>query len=210
MSTTRDSIFYSDIQDLLKKKLSEHGYPVSRELLREILSDLFDSVALHVWSREDVVGIAKEHGYPISPDATDEILANIERHIDCELGITWQTVEIAVDDFYSGIDWWELPKEKRQSYQGDFVLQLADDAPPPEKWARAFVWQGKYGLLKDANMQEAFDIAGKIVRENDLVLTLYAVPSGTVPEQLQTKVEEKSIEICDFYPDDFEEEQENE
>ena len=100
MSTARDSFLYRDIENILEKKLPEHGYPVPIILIRDILNDLFDSVALHVWSREDVVRVVQRRGWPISPDATDEILANIERHVDCELGITWLTVEIAVDDFY--------------------------------------------------------------------------------------------------------------
>ena len=100
MSTARDSFLYRDIENILEKKLPEHGYPVPISLIQEILNDLFDSVALHLWSREDVVKVVQKRGGPISPEAIDEILANIEGHVDSELGITWLTLEIAVDDFY--------------------------------------------------------------------------------------------------------------
>ena len=85
MSTARDSVLYSDIQDLLEKQLPEHGYPVPPELIRDILNDLFDSVALHVWSREDVISIVNKRGWPISPEATDEVLGNIEYYIDKQI-----------------------------------------------------------------------------------------------------------------------------
>ena len=100
MSTARDSFLYQDIENILEKKLPEHGYLVSVVVIREILNDLFDSVALHVWSREDVIKVAQNRVWPISPEATDEILANIEGHLDSELGITWLTLDIAVDDYY--------------------------------------------------------------------------------------------------------------
>ena len=99
MSTSRDSFFYRDIQDILERKLPENGYPVPVAVIRQILSDLFDGVALHVWSREDVIDVAPRRGKSLTPDAVDEILANIERHVDSELGITWQTIQYAVDDF---------------------------------------------------------------------------------------------------------------
>lgn len=64
---------------------------------------------MHVWSREDVIHVAKNNDKSITLDDADEILSNIERHIDCELGITWQSIEIAVDDF-------DIEKEKIASY----------------------------------------------------------------------------------------------
>ena len=104
MSTARGSSFYHDIQNILEKKLPENGHPVSHNVIQQILNNLFDSVALHVWSREDVIHVAQRRGWAISPEVTDKVLANIERHVDCELGITWQTIEIAVDNFYNETD----------------------------------------------------------------------------------------------------------
>ncbi|MBT4309033.1 MAG: hypothetical protein HOD49_01335 [Anaerolineae bacterium] len=210
MSTARDSFLYNDIQDLLEKQLPEHGYPVPIILIRDILNDLFDSVALHVWSREDIIGVAKERGWPISPEATDEILENIERHVDCELGITWLTVEIAVDDFYGSIDWWELPKEKREQYKGDFVMKLEkdEDLPPSETYTFSpAVWQGDYRLLKDKTLQEVFEEAERIVKESNIPLRLYAMPPDNKPK---AGVEENGKEIADFHPDYFEEEHKDE
>ena len=103
MSTARDSFFYRDIQNTLEKKLLEYGYPVPQDIIQQTLNDLFDSVALHVWSQKDVIDVAQKRGWSITPDTTSKILANIERHVDCELGITWQTIETAVDDFYDQV-----------------------------------------------------------------------------------------------------------
>ena len=99
MSTSRDSFFYRDIQYILETELPKHGYPVPSSIIQKVLGDLFDSVALHVWSRDDVIGLAREMGKNISQDDADEILSNIERHVDSELGITWQTLRYAIGDF---------------------------------------------------------------------------------------------------------------
>ncbi len=210
MSTARDSVLYSDIQDLLEKQLPEHGYPVPLELIRDILNDLFDSVALHVWSREDVISIVNKRGWPISPETTDEILENIERHVDCELGITWLTVEIAVDDFYGGIDWWELPKEKREQYRGNFIMKLEKDEnlTPSETYSfSTTVWQGDYQLLKDKTLQEVFKEAERIVKESNIPLRLYSIEPGYT---LKEGAEENGKEIAEFHPDYFEEENKDE
>ena len=210
MSTARDSVLYGDIQGLLEKQLPEHGYPVPPELIRDILNDLFDSVALHVWSREDVIGVAKERSWPTSPEATDEILENIERHVDCELGITWLTIEIAVDDFYGGIDWWELPKKKREQYRGNFIMKLEkdEDLPPSEIYTFSpTIWQGDYRLLKDKTLQEVFEEAKRIVKESNIPLRLYSIEPGYT---LKEGVEENGKEIADFHPDYFEEENKDE
>lgn len=210
MSTARDSILYSDIQDLLEKKLPEHGYPVPLGLIQEILNDLFDSIAIHLWSREDVIHILNRKGWPVSLDAVDEILANIERHKDCELGITWQTLEITVDDVYGGIDWWELPKEKREQYRGNFILKLEkdEDLPPSEIYTfRPAIWEGGYQLLEDKSLEEAFAEAERVVKESNVPLRLYSIEAGYT---LKEGVEENGQEIADFHPDYFEEEHKDE
>lgn len=98
MSISRASSFYHDIQDSLEKSLS--GYDIPDNLVQEALNDLFDSVAIHVWSRDDVRHVAERQDKRLSRSDIDEILSTIERHVDCDLGITWQSIEIAVDDFY--------------------------------------------------------------------------------------------------------------
>jgi hypothetical protein len=210
MSTARDSVLYSDIQGIFEKQLPEHGYPVPPELIRDILNDFFDSIAIHLWSREDVISIVNKRGWPISPKATDEILENIERHIDCELGITWLTVEIAVDDFYGGIDWRELPKEKREQYRGNFIMKLEKDDDLTLSEIYTFspaIWQGDYRLLEDKSLEEVFAEAEKIVKESNIPLRLYSIEPGYT---LKEGVEENGKEITDFHPDYFEEENKDE
>lgn len=98
MSISRNSSLYFDIQDTLEKKLSTYDIP--SDVLQEALNDLFDSVAIHVWSRDDVRHVAERQDKKLSPSDIDEILSTVERHVDCDFGITWQSIEIAVDDFY--------------------------------------------------------------------------------------------------------------
>jgi hypothetical protein len=49
-----------------------------------------------IWSIEDVQAVR--------PDLTDDqawkVLQESERHLDCELGLTWDSIEYAADDLF--------------------------------------------------------------------------------------------------------------
>jgi len=53
-------------------------------------------VAVSIWCREDVIGAGKENGVQLSDRAADIILDDIDRHQDCEYGITWETIRWAI------------------------------------------------------------------------------------------------------------------
>jgi len=55
-------------------------------------------IAAHIWCEEDVIAKAKERGRYITTEQTQEILDRLDSHIDCELGITWVTIDCALDD----------------------------------------------------------------------------------------------------------------
>lgn len=67
--------------------------------VRQQLRGVEGHVAVAIWCREDVIGKAKEMGFTITDEAADEILDDIERHHDCELGITWLTLECCIEDY---------------------------------------------------------------------------------------------------------------
>ena len=100
MSISRSAQLYFEIEQVLYTQLEEDGYDVPMDVIKGALKDLFDSVAIHTWSRPDVYRVAWEEGWPISQGAADEILSDVERRVDAACGITWLTFEIAVQEFY--------------------------------------------------------------------------------------------------------------
>ncbi|MBI2836121.1 MAG: DUF1380 family protein [Chloroflexi bacterium] len=57
-----------------------------------------EHVAVHIWCEEDVLGKAEELGYLCTKEEAQEILDDIHQHIDCELGITWDTLACYIQD----------------------------------------------------------------------------------------------------------------
>lgn len=69
----------------------------------EEVKNRFDSIQGHVavaiWQREDIRGRAKDKGIKITNYQIDELLDEIDRKQDCELGITWTTIDCFLDEF---------------------------------------------------------------------------------------------------------------
>lgn len=76
------------------------------ELLQQIRNEAEDrdEYALAVWCVEDVLGKAKEMGVKLTRDEAKEVISSIGRHQDCELGITWMTLECTIDEIKSRRD----------------------------------------------------------------------------------------------------------
>ena len=58
-----------------------------------------EHLAVHIWSIDDVIGTAEEMGVKISVNDANNIIDNIDRHIDCELGITWEMIKCSIEDY---------------------------------------------------------------------------------------------------------------
>ena len=58
-----------------------------------------DHLAVHIWEIDDVTGTAKEMGAELSADDANEILDIIDSHIDCEYGITWETIKTSIQNY---------------------------------------------------------------------------------------------------------------
>jgi hypothetical protein len=57
-----------------------------------------EHIATAIWCEEDVLGRAKELGKKITRKQAQDILDDIERHHDAELGISWTTLDCAIQD----------------------------------------------------------------------------------------------------------------
>ena len=168
MSTSRDSNFYYEVQDALKKGLKAEGYEVPDEIIKGALKELFDSVAIHTWRRADVYGVAWRAGWPISQTMADEILSDVEAHADPEYGITWLTFDNALDDFYAELDWDHLDPLEDEQCIGSFLVCLE---PPDHPGASESMLH-----LERASLAEALEEADQLAENSGQTVACYSIP----------------------------------
>lgn len=58
-----------------------------------------------IWSTEDVLHQAKEKGVNLTEDEANEILLQMERKHDADIGITWTTIDVYIDDLVDERDY---------------------------------------------------------------------------------------------------------
>lgn len=61
-----------------------------------------DVIVAHIWQPEDVIMRADERGIEITQEEAEDAILDIEHHLDCELGITWITIDCAIDNILEG------------------------------------------------------------------------------------------------------------
>ena len=61
-----------------------------------------DIVAHHMFTTEDVEEIGKNMGYVFTQNQIDYILENVEHHIDSEYGMSYDSIESAIEDYVDG------------------------------------------------------------------------------------------------------------
>ena len=55
-------------------------------------------VAVAIWEEDDVLGYAQEMGLECSRRKARQIIDDIDRKQDCELGITWTTLDVHLQE----------------------------------------------------------------------------------------------------------------
>ena len=58
-----------------------------------------------IWSTEDVLHQAKEKGVKLTEDESNEILLQMERKHDADIGISWTTIDVYIDDLVEERDY---------------------------------------------------------------------------------------------------------
>ena len=58
-----------------------------------------------IWSTEDVLHQAKEKGVKLTEDEANEILLQMERKHDADIGISWTTIDVYIDDLVDARDY---------------------------------------------------------------------------------------------------------
>ena len=57
------------------------------------------------WSTEDVLHQAKEKCVRLTEDEANEILLQMEREHDADIGISWTTIDVYIDDLVDARDY---------------------------------------------------------------------------------------------------------
>jgi hypothetical protein len=63
-----------------------------------------ESICMNYWQVGDVLEKAEEMGEEITREEAELILEDMERHIDCEFGVSWDNVSEGIKDFVSNRD----------------------------------------------------------------------------------------------------------
>ena len=71
-----------------------------------------------VWQVDDLLEVALKAGIPITKDDAIEVLKDLFEGHDAELGITWTTLEVALQEYH--LDWKRLSEEQYGEVQGVF------------------------------------------------------------------------------------------
>ena len=58
-----------------------------------------------IWSTEDVLHQAKEKGVKLTEDEANQILLQMERKHDADIGISWTTIDVYIDDLVDARDY---------------------------------------------------------------------------------------------------------
>lgn len=91
-----------------------------------VLNDYWVDKITDVWSVANFIGIAVERGVPITREIAQELAENVQGHIDPEQGISWMTLEIAVED-NRYLNLLDLISEQRALVYGVFAVWRAKD-----------------------------------------------------------------------------------
>jgi hypothetical protein len=59
-------------------------------------------VAVAIWCEDDVLELAKEEGIRCSRKRAREIIDEIDHKQDCELGISWTTIRVYLNEYGRG------------------------------------------------------------------------------------------------------------
>jgi len=72
--------------------------PTVQQAIGRLLRNGSQHVAVAIWCEDDVRERAAERGMTISREQAQGVITNIDYRQDCELGITWTTIDCVLDE----------------------------------------------------------------------------------------------------------------
>ncbi|HPO85005.1 MAG: hypothetical protein DPW21_00520 [Anaerolineae bacterium] len=126
----------------------------NNDVLR-VLGQYWQDKIAHVWQVEDVLEAAHRAEKPITREDALTILQQVFHGLDSELGITWLTVDVALEEY--SLDFKTLTPETYSHVAGVF-----------EVWRKYDAVSVQFGLFPnqmDGNLVEALEFAKHLARQ---------------------------------------------
>ena len=114
-----------------------------------------DKIA-HVWQVDDMLGCARRDGKPITRTDAAGLLYNVFDHHDSGLGISWTSLDVALEDFHFDLKNW--PTEKYAELHGIFNV-LREGNPIAHQF-------GTHPDKMDGNLPDALALAKSMAKES--------------------------------------------
>ena len=90
------------------------------------VSKYYEDKLVDVWSIDNFLGVAVEEGRPITRELAMDIMDRVQSKIDPELGVTWLTLQVAIEDNCC-LRLRDLPREQFGQVYGVFLIWRARD-----------------------------------------------------------------------------------
>ena len=162
--------------------------PVDRNDVLRLLHRYWEDKIAPVWQVDDLLDTALNTGTPITKEDAVEVLKDLFDGHDPELGITWITLEVALQEYH--LDWKRLPEERYPEVQGVFKV-----------WRKGNMIGHQVGLFPDdthGNLPKALALAKSLADETPNVPILIGCEprhSEEVGPWLSVVREEDSIHV---------------
>lgn len=181
-----------EMADAIAKELR-----VDSNAVLSILSRYWQDKIAHVWQVDDMLESAHRAGKPITRTDATRLLYNVFDHHDSSLGISWASLDVALEDYDFSLKTW--PEEKYGEVHGIFKV-----------WRRGDLAAHQFGTCPkkmDGNLPDALALAKTMAKETQGVSVFVgletdvdedAVPWLTViqPEGDAGPIIKESGELC--------------
>lgn len=142
--------FLEEMADAIAKELH-----VDTNDVLGILKRYWQDKIAHVWQVEDVLESARRAEKPITQADAQAILHQVFDHLDSDMGITWTTLDVALEDYC--LDFNTLTPETRKQVVGVFNV-----------WRQFDAISHQFGLFPnqaEGNLPEALAFAEKLSQD---------------------------------------------
>jgi len=80
-----------------------------KETVEEYFERIFES---GVWTLDDIIDQAKDMGYECDEETAKDIMGSIDHNFDASIGISWDTINVYLDDYTDKMKKLESTKEE--------------------------------------------------------------------------------------------------
>ena len=157
---------------IVQQRLADKDIRFKTDDIVESLREYWADYAVHIWHTQDVFFQTDQMALPMSQKAAREILKSIEDKIDCEYGITWDTIDEAIQRWSENINWLDLNDDELAEYSGNFVLS----------WKATQPYMNFFAIVRSGNLLDAVQLACKPALEQSTDVRLISTDSSILED----------------------------